>query len=176
MVIYTSDTGKFVGDHFMFDKRLMYEEPLRIPLAVRYPRGIRPGQETEAFSLNLDYAPTILDYAGVDIPLHMQGRSLRPLLQGRTPDDWREMIYYQYHEPPAAHNVATHYGIRTDRYKLIYYSADYGGPEAWELIDLEKDPLEYVTFYDETGLCGEGPGSEKAVGTTTQELRSSRVR
>ncbi len=147
MIIYTSDNGKFVGDHFMFDKRLMYEEPLRIPLAVRYPRGIRPGQETEAFSLNLDYAPTILDYAGVDIPSQMQGRSLRPLLEGRTPEDWREMIYYQYHEPPAAHNVATHYGVRTDRHKLIHYSDDYGGPEAWELIDLEKDPLEYVDFY-----------------------------
>ena len=150
MVIYTSDNGKFVGDHFMFDKRLMYEETLRIPLAVRYPRGIQPGRETEAFSLNLDYAPTILDYAGVDIPQHMQGRSLRPLLQGSTPDDWREMIYYQYHEPPAAHNVATHYGVRTARYKLIHYSDDYGGPEAWELIDLEEDPLEYVNFYDDS--------------------------
>ena len=167
MIIYTSDNGKFVGDHFMFDKRLMYEETLRIPLAVRYPRGIRPGQETDAFSLNLDYAPTILDYAGVDIPLHMQGRSLRPLLQGRTPDDWREMIYYQYHERPAAHNVATHYGVRTDRYKLIHYSDDYGGPEAWELIDLEKDPLEYVNFYDD-------PAYADTVSQLKEQLRQLR--
>ena len=149
MIIYTSDNGKFGGDHFMFDKRLMYEEPLRIPLAVRYPRGIQPGREMEAFALNLDYAPTILDYAGVDIPPQMQGRSLRPVLEGRTPSDWRDMIYYQYHEAPGSHNVATHYGIRTDRYKLIHYSDDYGGPEAWELIDLESDPLEYVNFYDD---------------------------
>ena len=110
---------------------------------------IRHRDPERPFSLNLDSAPTILDYAGVDIPPQMQGRSLRPLLEGRTPEGWREMIYYQYHEPPAAPNVATHYGVRTDRYKLIHYSDDYGGPEVWELIDLEKDPLEYVDFYDD---------------------------
>jgi len=167
MVLYTSDNGMFVGDHFMFDKRLMYEETMRIPLAIRYPRAVEPGQETEAFSLNIDYAPTILDYAGVEIPPDMQGRSLRPLLQGHTPGDWPKMIYYQYHEPPGAHNVATHYGVRTDRYKLIRYSDDYGGPEAWELIDLEQDPLEFVNFYND-------PAYADTVSRLKEQLRQLR--
>ena len=150
MVIYTSDNGKFVGDHFMFDKRLMYEEPLRIPLAIRYPPAIAPGSQTRAFSLNVDYAPTILDFAGVAVPEDMQGHSLRPILEGGQPEDWRQSIYYHYFEPPRGHNIAPHYGVRTDRYKLIrYYDSEYGGQPAWELLDLEKDPKEYQNVYED---------------------------
>lgn len=150
MVIYTSDNGKFLGDHFMFDKRLMYEEPLRIPLVIRYPPAIAAGSQTSAFSLNVDYAPTILDYAGVAIPEDMQGRSLRPILEGGQPEDWRQSIYYHYFEPPRGHNVALHYGVRTDRYKLIhYYGSGYGGEPTWELLDLEKDPKEYQNVYED---------------------------
>ena len=150
MVIYTSDNGKFLGDHFMFDKRLMYEEPLRIPLAIRYPPAIAAGSQTSAFSLNVDYAPTILDYAGVAIPEDMQGRSLRPILEGGQPEDWRSSIYYHYFEPPRGHNVALHYGVRTDRYKLIrYYASGYGGEPVWELLDLERDPKEYKNVYED---------------------------
>ena len=98
MVIYTSDNGMFIGDHSMFDKRLMDEESLRIPLAIRYPGVIAAGSETDAFSLNVDYAPTILDFAEVPIPGDMQGRSLRPIVEGRLPDDWCQSFYYHYYE------------------------------------------------------------------------------
>ena len=145
LVIYTSDNGKFVGDHFMFDKRLMHEESLRIPLAVRYPRAIAAGSETGAFALNVDFAPTILDYAGVAVPEDVQGRSLRPVLEGRQPADWRDSFYFQYFEPPGGHNVIPHYGVRTERYKLVRHEA---GDGVWEFVDLESDPLEYRNEYE----------------------------
>jgi len=169
LVIYTSDNGKFVGDHFMFDKRLMYEGPLRIPLVVRYPPAIAPGSKTETYSLNVDYAPTLLDYAGLDIPVDMQGRSLRPILEGAVPTDWRQSIYYQYWEPPGGHNVERHYGIRTNRHKLIYYhGSDYGGEPAWELIDLQADPNEYTNLYD-------NPEYAETVATLKGELERLRA-
>ncbi|MEZ5395313.1 MAG: sulfatase [Bryobacterales bacterium] len=143
LIIYTSDNGMFMGDHFLFDKRLMYEEPMRVPLAVRYPAGIKAGTDIDSFALNVDYAPTMLDYAGVPVPADMQGRSLRPVLEGNTPEDWRRAFYYHYYEWPNGHHVAPHYGVRTERYKLIHHYDDrYGGPTAWELIDLQADPEE----------------------------------
>ncbi len=149
IVIYTSDNGMFVGDHYMYDKRFVYEEALRVPLVIRYPKGIIAGSVTDAFSLNVDYAPTILDFAGVPIPSDMQGRSLRPILEGKTPSDWRRSFYYHYYERPGSHNVARHYAVRTERYKLIhYYSNDWGGEPAWELVDLQNDPHEYQNIYN----------------------------
>lgn len=169
VVIYTSDNGMFVGDHAMFDKRSMYEEPLRVPLVVRYPRGIEAGQRIEQFSLNVDYAPTILDYAGVTVPADMQGRSLKPLLEGAQPEDWRTSMYYHYWEYPNSHGVAPHYGLRTDRYKLIHhYDTQYGGPAGWELIDLEEDPHEYRNAYDDPEYADIRPGLH-------QELERLRV-
>lgn len=145
VVIYTTDNGMFVGDHGLFDKRLMHEEALRLPLAVRYPRMIKPGSTTGSFSLNVDYAPTILDLAGVEVPADMQGRSLKPVLEGSAPPDWRKSLYYHYYEHPSGHNVAKHYGVRTDRFKLIHwYETD-----VWELIDLQKDVHEYQNVYDD---------------------------
>ncbi len=151
MVIYTSDNGMFLGDHFLFDKRLMYEEPIRVPLAIRYPAGVEPGGDVSAFAVNVDYAPTILDYAGLPVPADMQGRSLRPLLAGGVPEDWRKAFYYHYWEwPNQGHFVAPHYGIRTARFKLIHhYDERWGGPAAWELIDLEADPHEYSNAIDD---------------------------
>jgi len=156
IVIYTSDQGFFLGDHGWYDKRFMYEESLRMPFIVRYPREISPGSVSEDMILNVDFAPTFLDYAGVDVPQGFQGRSFRQLLAGRRPEGWQDSMYYRYWMHLAHHNVYAHYGLRTLRYKLIYYYADaLGQPGAvddsrepeWELFDLESDPHELHSVY-----------------------------
>jgi arylsulfatase A-like enzyme len=139
VVVYTSYQGFYLGEHGWFDKRFMYEESLRMPLIVRYPREIRPGVNDRDMVLNLDFAETFLDYAGVAAPAEMQGRSMRGVLRGQTPADWRQSVYYHYFEYPADHMVKRHYGVRTRRYKLIHFYYDI---DAWELYDLEKDPRE----------------------------------
>ncbi|MBN1542393.1 sulfatase [candidate division KSB1 bacterium] len=147
IVIYTSDQGFYLGEHGWYDKRFMYEESLSMPLVMRYPRKIQAGQVAKEMVLNLDFAPTLLDFAGVDIPKEMQGESFRPLTQGRAPADWRKSIYYHYYEYPHGwHNVMRHYGIRTQRFKLIhfYHDIDY-----WELYDLDKDPHELSNVYSD---------------------------
>jgi len=146
IVIYTSDQGFYLGDHGWFDKRFMYEESLRMPLLVRYPKEIKPRSVNDNIVLNLDFAPTFLDFAGVPIPKDMQGRSIRPLLQGKTPPDWRTSMYYHYYEYPAVHSVKRHYGIRTKRYKLIHFYYDI---DEWELYDLQKDPHELNNVYND---------------------------
>ena len=158
MVIYTSDQGFFLGDHGWYDKRFMYEESLRMPFIVRYPRAIGAGSSTHAMALNIDFAETWLDYAGVPIPDDMQGASIRPILEGETPDDWRTSMYYRYWMHLSHHYVPAHYGIRTHQHKLIYYYGEALGtsgsvnepkePE-WELFDLEKDPNEMCSVYDD---------------------------
>ena len=163
LVIYTSDQGFFLGDHGWYDKRFMYEESLRMPFIVRYPREIGPGTVNEDMVLNLDFAPLFLDLAGVPAPESFQGRSFRPLLQGTTPPDWRRSMYYRYWMHKAHHNVYAHYGVRTHRYKLIYYYNDaLGQPGAidetyepeWELFDLERDPYELHSVYDDPAYAG----------------------
>ncbi|MBS3818433.1 sulfatase [bacterium] len=144
VVIYSSDQGFFLGDHGWFDKRWMYEESLRLPLLMRYPREIKPGSVNKNMVLNIDFAPTFLDYAGISLPEDIQGRSLRPLSKGKRVPDWRTSIYYHYYEYPAVHSVKRHYGIRTHRYKLIHYYYDI---DAWELYDLKNDPLELLNLY-----------------------------
>jgi arylsulfatase A-like enzyme len=139
IVVYTSDQGFYLGEHGWFDKRFMYEESLRTPLLIRYPGHIRAGMEVTAPVQNVDYAPTFLEYAGLAVPASIQGRSLRPLVQGRTPADWRRDVYYHYYEYPGFHSVRAHYGVRTDRYKLIRF---YGDIDAWEFFDLQTDPQE----------------------------------
>lgn len=166
IVIYTTDNGMFVGDHGMFDKRYMHEAALRIPLLVRFPGKIQAGSVSDSFALNVDFAPTILDYAGVEIPADMQGRSLKPVLEAETPDDWRKSMYYHYYEFPGPHNVAKHYAVRTERFKLIhYYETD-----VWELIDLEKDPLEYRNVYEDPAYAGTVAELEKELARLRQEL------
>ena len=139
MVVYTSDQGFFLGNHGWFDKRFMYEEPLHMPFMVRFPGEVEAGSRTDDMVLNLDFAPTFLDAAGCDVPGDMQGRSFMPILKGDTPDDWRTSMYYHYYEYPAVHSVKRHYGVRTQRYKLIHFYFD---QEAWEMYDLKRDPNE----------------------------------
>jgi arylsulfatase A-like enzyme len=146
IVIYTSDQGFYLGDHGWFDKRFMYEESLRMPLLVRYPREIKAGAVSDDIVLNLDFAPMLLDFTGVAKPADMQGRSFRQLLQGETPEDWRTSMYYHYYEYPGWHAVKRHYGVRTKRYKLIHFYYDI---DAWELFDLQKDPSELNNVYAE---------------------------
>lgn len=156
IVIYTSDQGFFLGEHGLFDKRFMYEESLRMPFLVRYPREIKAGSVNKDIITNCDFAETFLDYADVPIPDDMQGRSLRPLLQGKTPCDWPQSMYYRYWMHRPHYNVSAHYGVRTHRYKLIfYYGLGLGAPGAldeplppeWELFNLEKDPGEMNNVY-----------------------------
>ena len=139
VVFYTSDQGFYLGDHGWFDKRFMYEESLRMPLLVRYPGEVKAGSVSDDIVLNLDFGATFLDFAGVPVPTDMQGESLRKILQGKTPGDWRKSMYYHYYEYPGAHSVKKHYGVRTGRYKLIHFYHDI---DEWELYDLKKDPKE----------------------------------
>jgi len=146
VVIYSSDQGFYLGEHGWFDKRWMYEESLRTPLLVRWPGRVRPGSESNELVSNLDYPETFLDIAGAQIPGDMQGKSLVPILEGKTPVDWRTSFYYQYFEglpTQAAHAVARHRGVRTQQYKLIHYYIT----DEWELFDTEKDPLEVESVY-----------------------------
>jgi len=139
VVIYTSDQGFYLGDHGWFDKRFMYEQSLRMPFLIRYPAEIKAGRIDDNIILNLDFAPTLLDFAGAEVPEQMQGRSIRPLLRDDAAPDWRDSMYYHYYEYPAVHMVKRHYGVRTRRYKLIHFYYDI---DAWELYDLENDPNE----------------------------------
>jgi arylsulfatase A-like enzyme len=139
LVVYCSDQGFFLGEHGWFDKRFMYEESLRMPLVCRLPGRVRSGSVNRDIVSNLDFAATFLDAAGRGKPAGMQGRSFWPLLLGRTVAGWPESFYYHYYEFPAVHMVKRHYGVRTKRYKLIHFYYDI---DAWELYDLEKDPLE----------------------------------
>jgi arylsulfatase A-like enzyme len=116
----------------------MYEPSLRIPLMVQWPGVARAGHVPAAMALNVDWAPTFLEMAGVAVPSDMQGRSLVPLLRGERPADWRRSMYYRYYHEPGHHNTAAHYGVRTETHKLIHYWRK----NAWELYDLRSDPNE----------------------------------
>jgi arylsulfatase A-like enzyme len=143
VVVYTSDQGWYLGEHGWYDKRWMYEESFRTPLLIRWPGQTKPGSVSEKMVMNLDFAQTFLDIAGVKVPSEMQGVSFKPILEGQAPADWRKSVYYHYYEFPQPHHVHPHYGVRTERYKLIhFYTID-----AWELFDLEKDPREMKSVY-----------------------------
>ena len=148
IIVYTSDQGFFLGEHGWFDKRFMYEECQRMPFIVRYPRSIKAGSTTSAIAMNIDFGPTFLDYAGVEVPADMQGRSLKPVLdaEGQIPSDWREAAYYHYYEYPAEHSVKRHYGIRTADCKLIHF---YNDVDQWEMYDMNADPKELNNVYDD---------------------------
>jgi arylsulfatase A-like enzyme len=165
VVMYSSDQGFYLGEHGWFDKRFMYEESYRMPFMVRWPGVIKPGSINDQLVSNLDYAETFLEVAGAKIPGDMQGRSLVPLFKGERSDDWRTSLYYHYYEffgdRRAAHMVRRHYGVRTGRYKLIhFYNLD-----EWELYDLEKDPREMESMYDNPYYTG-----------VVQELKSELAR
>lgn len=147
IVVYTSDQGFFLGEHGWFDKRFMYEECQRMPLIVRYPKAIKAGSVSSALCMNVDFAPTFLDFAGVEIPSDIQGESLKRVLEngGKTPEDWRKAVYYHYYEYPAEHSVKRHYGIRTNDFKLIHF---YNDIDQWEMYDVKKDPKEMSNIFD----------------------------
>lgn len=144
VIVYSSDQGFFLGEHGWYDKRWMYEESLRMPLLVRWPGRIEPGSVNTDLVQNLDFAPTFLSLARATIPNDMQGQSFASRLLNPEPSQpLRDAIYYHYYEFPAVHMVPKHYGIRTDRYKLIhYYETD-----EWELFDLHRDPNELNSVY-----------------------------
>lgn len=151
IVIYTSDQGFYMGEHGWFDKRFMYEESMRTPLLVRLPssmKNVPRGVALTPLVQNIDYAPTLLELAGVDIPKDIQGQSLLPILKGEKPKEWRKNgLYYHFYEYPGEHAVRRHEGVRTERYKLIhFFGADI---DAWELYDLKNDPNEMTNLYDD---------------------------
>jgi len=159
IVVYTSDQGFFLGDHGWYDKRFMYEHSLQMPFVIRYPRKIEAGSVIAEMLTNNDFAPTFLEYAGLDVPARMQGVSAVDMLSGDAPADWQASIYYRYWmHRDRPHGVWAHYGVRTRDYKLIhYYGQSLGmagardeprGP-CWELFDLKKDPNELVSVYDD---------------------------
>jgi len=145
VVVYTSDQGFYLGEHGWFDKRFMYEESWRTPLLMRYPKEIKAGTKISKLIQNLDFAPTLLDYAGIEVPEEMQGESFRRLVAGKT-DNWRDAVYYTYYEYPSVHMVKRHYGVATERYKLMHFYYDI---DEWEMYDLEKDPMEMKNIYDD---------------------------
>jgi len=145
LVVYTSDQGFYMGEHGWFDKRFMYEQSFRTPLMMRLPKGYSRKGEVPELVQNIDYAPTFLDFAGVDIPAEIQGKSLKTLLINKKGEEWRDAVYYHYYEFPNEHMVKKHYGIRTNRYKLIHFYEDI---DVWELYDLEEDPDEMHNIYE----------------------------
>ncbi|MCG6955768.1 MAG: sulfatase [Gemmatimonadetes bacterium] len=165
LVVYCSDQGFYLGDHGWFDKRWMYEESLRMPFLARWPARIRAGTRIPEMIQNIDYAPTFIEMADAPVPEDIQGTSLLHLMEGEQPAEWRDAIYYHYYEYPQPHRVAPHYGVRTERYKLIYYYLT----GEWELFDLVEDPHELRSVYDE-------PNRAELVATLKVELRRLRAR
>ncbi|HJS08566.1 MAG TPA: sulfatase [Pirellulales bacterium] len=151
VVVFSSDQGFYLGEHGWFDKRWIFEESLRTPLLVRWPGVTKPGTATSQIVSLLDFAQTFLDIAGAPAPNDMQGRSLVSMCKGEIPADWRKSLYYHYYEFPVPHRVRPHYGVITDRFKLVhYYKPDV---DDWELLDREKDPLETRNYYNDPGYA-----------------------
>jgi arylsulfatase A-like enzyme len=173
LVIYTSDQGFFLGDHGFYDKRFMYEESLRMPFLARWPGMIRPGAVDKRIALNIDFAPTFLQAAAAPPASEMQGRSLLPILSGKSPRPaWRSSMYYRYWMHLADHHVPAHYGVRTDRYKLIYFygkplgksvALEPSTPPEWEFYDLRTDPRELKNLYGD-------PAHTKTIESLKREL------
>ncbi len=143
IVIYSSDQGFYLGEHGWYDKRWMFEESFRMPLIVRWPGVAKPKSQSDQLVQNIDYAPTFLEIAGLQIPKEIQGHSLVPILKGESVP-WRDSLYYAYYEL-GEHAVPQHFGVRTERYKLIHFPVS----DEWNLFDLQKDPHEMRSIYDE---------------------------
>lgn len=178
LVVLTSDQGFYLGEHGWFDKRWIFEESLRTPLLMRWPRVAPPGRVEPRIVSLLDIAETFLDVAGLPIPNEMQGKSLVPLLRGEAPADWRTSLYYRYYEYPVPHHVRPHYGVVTDRFKLIHY--DKPDIDEWELLDRFPDPHETKNFYhdlayadDVKRLHAELDRLRQEVGDTQEPPRSA---
>jgi arylsulfatase A-like enzyme len=169
LVVYTADQGFYLGEHGWFDKRWIFEESLRTPLLVRWPGVIKASSVNQDLVSNLDFAETFLEAAGVPPEPAMQGRSLIPLFKGQTPADWRKSFYYEYYEYPVPHHVRPHYGVVTDRYKLVHFyipDVDY-----WELFDRTKDPQELRSVYDDAAYAQVVKGLKVELDRLRGELR-----
>ena len=167
IVVYSSDQGFYIGDHGWYDKRWMYEESLKMPLIIKWPGVTQPGSRNTMMVQNIDYAETFLEAAACDADPEMQGKSLVPLLAGESPDDWRKKIYYHYYEYPSVHMVPRHYGIRTERYKLMhFYQFD-----EWEFYDLDKDPDELVNLYNDPEYAEQIESIRKQLVALRQEVQ-----
>jgi len=163
LVVYTSDQGFYMGEHGWFDKRFMYEESFRTPLIMLPPKSLKRRGDIPEMVQNIDFAPTFMELAGVEIPDDIQGESLVPLLKDETPDDWRNTLYYHFYEYPAEHMVKRHYGVRDNRYKLIHF---YNDIDRWELFDLQEDPKEMTNIYGQ-------PGTEAVTADMMQKLKAA---
>ncbi len=178
IIIYTGDQGFMLGEHDYIDKRWMYEESMRMPFLVRYPKMISGGTRTDAIINNTDFAPTIIELGGGNVPDYMQGKSFREVLStGKEPKDWRKATYYRYWMHMAhAHANPAHFGVRSKEYKLIFFYGcdymkrkkesnwphekvpfsvkipfEYFTPPGWELYDLVNDPFEMNNLYGKQG-------------------------
>lgn len=150
IVIYASDQGFYMGEHGWFDKRWMFEQSYRTPLLIQWPGNTKPCSVNEDMVSNIDLPETFLEMAGVKVPADMQGRSMVHVLKGNTPSNWRKEHYYHYYEYPGSHMVKRHYGMSTERYKLIHYYYDI---DEWELYDLKTDPQELKNVYNDPGYA-----------------------
>lgn len=151
LVVFSSDQGFYLGEHGWFDKRWIYEESVTTPLIVRWPHQTKPGSESTELVSILDFPETFLEAADLPVPDDMHGHSLTPLFSGQVPANWRKSFYYHYYEHPGAHNVARHYGVVTDRYKLFhFYEPEF---DSWRLIDRKNDPHELNNAYDSPELA-----------------------
>lgn len=166
IVIYTSDQGFYLGDHGWFDKRFMYEPSLKMPFVLRYPAVVKKPVENNDIITNIDFAPTLLDLAGVKIPKEVQGNSFAANIAGKTPTDWQKSMYYHYYEFPFWHHIQPHYGIRGPRYKLIHF---YYNIDQWEFYDLEKDPEELHNGIDD-------PQYQEIIAKMKEELKENQIR
>jgi arylsulfatase A-like enzyme len=169
LVVYSSDQGFYLGEHGWFDKRWIFEESLRTPLLVRWPGVTKPGSVCGDIVSNLDFAPTFLEAAGLPVPAEVQGRSLVSVLRGQTPADWRKSFYYHYYEYPGPHSVRRHYGVVTDRYKLVRFyepAADY-----WELFDRKTDPKELTSVYGKPEYAATQKELEAELARLRKELK-----
>ncbi|MEO2089882.1 MAG: sulfatase/phosphatase domain-containing protein, partial [Gemmataceae bacterium] len=145
IVVYCADQGFYLGEHGWFDKRWIFEESLRTPCLIRWPGVTKPGSVSSSITSVIDFAPTFLAAAGVKLPNDLHGHDMRGVLSGQPPADWRKSFYYHYYEYPGPHSVAKHYGVVTDRFKLVrFYEKEF---DYWELFDTQKDPKELTSVY-----------------------------
>lgn len=145
IVVYTSDQGFYLGEHGWFDKRFIFDESFKTPLLVKWPTVVKPGSKNTQMVQNLDFAQTFLEAAGIKAPSDMQGESLIPILKGNG-KNFRDAAYYHYYEYPSIHMVKRHYGIVTEKYKLVHFYYDI---DEWELYDRIKDKNEMKNVYND---------------------------
>lgn len=146
LIVYSSDQGFFLGENGWFDKRWMDDVSSQVPLLMQWTGHISPGTTSDALVQNIDFAPTLLDAAGMKPQKPMHGVSLLPLF-APNPEKWQRDLYYHFYENPGFHGVARHYGVRTERYKLVYYYEN----DEWELFDRVEDPADQVNLYGKPG-------------------------